>query len=104
MLKATTYGAAEFHDPIFLETDEGIVAFLNAALEDGDPALLSAALGDVAYARDMAQLARETDITRDGLHNALSPTGNPSFGTIQKVIKAFGYRLDAALPAESNAG
>jgi probable addiction module antidote protein len=94
MKEATTYDAAEF-----LETDEDIVAYLNAALEAGDPALLSAALGDVARARGMTQLARETGITRDGLYKALSPTGNPSFATIQKVVKALGYRLDVALSA-----
>jgi probable addiction module antidote protein len=94
MKEATTYDAAEF-----LETDEDIVAYLNTALEADDPALLSAALGDVARARGMTQLARETGITRDGLYKALSPTGNPSFATIQKVVKALGYRLDVALSA-----
>ena len=55
MKQATAYDAAEF-----LETDEEIVAYLNAALEDGDPALVSAALGDIARARGMTQLARDT--------------------------------------------
>ena len=94
MKQATAYDAAEF-----LETDEEIVAYLNAALEDGDPALLSAALGDIARARGMSQLARDTGITRDGLYKALSPTGNPSFSTVQKVVNALGYRLCVALPA-----
>ena len=88
MKKAMTYDAAEF-----LETDEDIVAYLNAALEDGDPALVSAALGDIARARGMTQLAKDTGITRDGLYKALSPTGNPSFSTVQKVVKALGYKL-----------
>ena len=87
--KAAAYDAAEF-----LDTDEDIVAYLNAALEDGDPSLVSAALGDVARARGMTQLARETGITRDGLYKALSPSGNPSFATVQKVVRAFGYKLD----------
>ena len=94
MKQATAYDAAEF-----LTTDEEIVAYLNAALEDGDPALVSAALGDIARARGMTQLARDTGITRDGLYKALSPTGNPSFSTVQKVVNALGYRLDVALPA-----
>ena len=81
--KAAAYDAAEF-----LDTDEDIVAYLNAALEDGDPSLVSAALGDVARARGMTQLARETGITRDGLYKALSPSGNPSFAT---------YKLDVAV-------
>ena len=92
--KAKAYDAAEF-----LETDEDIIAYLNAALEDGDPALVSAALGDIARARGMTQLAKDTGITRDGLYKALSPTGNPSFSTVQKVVKALGYKLDVALPA-----
>lgn len=83
------YDAAEF-----LETDEDIVAYLNAALDDGDPALVPAALGDIARTRGMTQLARETGVTRDGLYKALSPTGNPSFATVQKVVKALGYKLD----------
>lgn len=90
--KAAAYDAAEF-----LDTDEDIVAYLNAALEDGDPSLLSAALGDVARARGMTQLARETGITRDGLYKALSPSGNPSFATVQKVVRALGYKLDVAV-------
>lgn len=88
------YDAAEF-----LETDEDIVAYLNAALDDGDPALVPAALGDIARACGMTQLARETGVTRDGLYKALSPTGNPSFATVQKVVKALGYKLGVAVPA-----
>lgn len=77
-----------------METDEDIAAYLNAALEDGDPSLVSAALGDIARARGMTQLAKETGITRDGLYKALSATGNPSFATVQKVVHALGYKLD----------
>ncbi|RGU52548.1 putative addiction module antidote protein [Olsenella sp. AF16-14LB] len=90
--KAAAYDAAEF-----LDTDEDIVAYLNAALEDGDPSLVFAALGDVARARGMTQLAHETGITRDGLYKALSPSGNPSFATVQKVIRALGYKFDVAV-------
>lgn len=90
--KAAAYDAAEF-----LDTDEDIVAYLNAALEHGDPSLVSAALGDVARARGMTQLAHETGITRDGLYKALSPSGNPSFATVQKVIRALGYKFDVAV-------
>ena len=85
MKKAEMYDAAEF-----LESDEEIIAYLNAALEDGDPALVSAALGDIARARGMTKLANETGITRDGLYKALSPSGNPSFGTVLKVLNALG--------------
>lgn len=94
MKKATTWDAADY-----LETEADIAAYLNAAFEDGDTSVIAAALGDVARAKGMTQLAKETGITRDGLYKALSPTGNPSFDTVQKVIKAFGLRLDVATSA-----
>lgn len=59
--------AAQYDATELLENDADIVAYLNAALEDGDPSLVSAALGDIARVRDVAQLAGETSITRDGL-------------------------------------
>lgn len=71
-----------------------MAAYLNAALDDGDTAVLAAALGDIARAKGMTQLARETGITRDGLYKALSPTGNPSFETVQKVIRALGMKVE----------
>ncbi len=91
MKKATKWDSSEF-----LKTEEDIAAYLNAALEDGDTSVIAAALGDVARAKGMTQLAKETGITRDGLYKALSPTGNPSFDTVQKVVKAFGLRMDVA--------
>lgn len=94
MKKATTWDAADH-----LETEAGITAHLNAAFEDGDTSVIAAALGDVARAKGMTQLSKETGITRDGLYKALSPTGNPSFDTVQKVVKAFGLRLDVVTSA-----
>lgn len=91
MKKATKWDSSEF-----LKTEEDIAAYLNAALEDGDTSVIAAALGDVARAKGMTQLAKETGITRDGLYKALSPTGNPLFDTVQKVVKAFGLRMDVA--------
>lgn len=64
--QVTRYDAEEF-----LKNNTGVVAYLNAALEDGDPNLASAALGDIARARGIAQLAKETGITRDDLYKAL---------------------------------
>ena len=89
MKKAMKWDASEY-----LATEEDMAAYLNAALEDGDTSVIAAALGDIARAKGMTQLAKETGITRDGLYKALSPTGNPSFDTVQKVIKAFGLKLD----------
>lgn len=78
----------------YLESEQDVMSYLNAALESGDSALLSAALGDIARSKGMTQLSRETGITRDGLYKALSPSGNPSFSTVQKVVKALGYKFD----------
>lgn len=91
MKKATKWDASEY-----LESEADIAAYLNAALEDGDTSVIATALGDIARAKGMTQLAKETGITRDGLYKALSPTGNPSFDTVQKVIRAFGLKLDVA--------
>ena len=78
-----------------LETEEDMVAYLEAALEDGDPALVTAALGDIARAKGMTQIARETGLGRESLYKALSPDGNPEFATVLKVIKALGLQLHA---------
>lgn len=78
-----------------LETEEDIAAYLEAALEEGNPALVTAALGDIARAKGMTQIARETGIGRESLYKALSPEGNPEFATVLKVIRALGLRLHA---------
>jgi probable addiction module antidote protein len=78
-----------------LETKEDMAAYLEAALEDGDPALVAAALGDIARAKGMADIARETGLGRESLYKALSPEGNPEFSTVLKVVKALGLRLRA---------
>lgn len=82
-----------------LQTDEEIVAYLEAALEDGTPAVVSAALGDIARAKGMAQLARETGLGRESLYKALSAEGNPEFATVMKVLKALGIQLTARVAA-----
>ncbi len=78
-----------------LRTEEDRAAYLEVVLEeDGDdPAFVAQALGDIARARGMTRLARETGMTREGLYNALSGKGNPEFATILKVIRALGLRL-----------
>ena len=83
-------------DPVdHLKTEEDMAAYLEAALEEGDPALIAAALGDIARAKGMSHVARETGLGREGLYKALSPTGNPEFGTILKVVAALGLQLHA---------
>ncbi len=67
--------------------------YLEACQENGDPALITAALGDIARARNMSQLAKDAGLTRAGLYKALSPEGNPSFATVAKVAKALGLKV-----------
>ena len=84
-------------DPVdHLKTDEDMAAYLEAALQEGDPALVAAALGDIARAKGMSQVAREAGLGRESLYKALSSTGNPEFGTILKVVAALGLQLHAA--------
>jgi probable addiction module antidote protein len=78
-----------------LKSEEDMAAYLEAALEDGDPALVAAALGDIARAKGMSQIARETGLGRESLYKALSPDGNPEFSTVLKVVRALGIRLHA---------
>lgn len=63
------------------ENDADIAAYLEAALEDGDPALVAAALGDIARAKGMSEVARETSLGRESLYKALSPDRNPEFAS-----------------------
>lgn len=78
-----------------LETEEDMAAYLEAVLEEGDPALVAAALGDIARAKGMAQIAHETGLGRESLYKALSSEGNPEFATVLKVVRALGLRLHA---------
>ncbi len=73
-------------------------AYLEAALEDGDPALVAAVLGDIARARGMTRVAREAGLGRESLYKALSRDGNPELATVLHVVHALGLRL-RALPA-----
>ena len=93
-IKTRPWDAAEH-----LKSDADMAAYLEAALEDGDPALVAAALGDIARAKGMSQIARETGLGRESLYKALSPDGNPEFSTVLKVVRALGLRLHAAADA-----
>ncbi len=85
-----------------LETKEDMVVYLESALEDGDPALISAVLGDIARAKGMVEIAEKTGLGRTSLYKALSPEGNPEFSTILKVINALGIRLQATVMDETD--
>ena len=80
-----------------LKSEEDVALYFDACLADdpGDGSLIRAALGDIARARGMTQLARDTGLSREGLYQALSAKGNPEFATVMKVIKALGLKLHA---------
>ena len=80
-----------------LRTPEEMAAYLDAWLEEApeDAAGIARALGDIARARGMAQVARDTGLSRESLYRALSAEGNPSFATVLKVARALGLKLHA---------
>jgi len=80
----------------FLDDEEAMALYLEAALEEGDAALVAAALGDIARAKGMTQIAHDAGLGRESLYKALAPEGNPTFATILKVIAALGLKLQAA--------
>lgn len=79
----------------FLETPKDIADYITAVIEDGDAALLAAALGDIARARGMAEVAKDAGITREALYKALRADSAPRFDTIAKVLGALGVGLVA---------
>jgi probable addiction module antidote protein len=89
-LKTTRWDSAQH-----LGTEEERASYLDACFEEAgdDAAFVAYALGVVARSRNMSQLARDTGLTREGLYKALSEEGNPSFGTVLKVMGALGYRF-----------
>jgi probable addiction module antidote protein len=87
-VKTTVWDASEY-----LDSPAAIAEYLEAVFEDGDPALIAAALGDVARALGMTQLANQSGVTREALYKALSPTGDPRLSTFLGVMKALGIKL-----------
>jgi probable addiction module antidote protein len=81
----------------FLTTDDARVAYLEAALEDGEPSLITAALGDIARSKGMTQIANAAGLGRESLYKALSPEGNPEFATVLKVMQVLGLRLHVGI-------
>lgn len=78
-----------------LQTTDDIANYLSIVMEDGDPALFVAALGDIAKARGMSQLAKDSGLAREALYKALRPNSHPRFDTISRVCSALGLRLQA---------
>ena len=84
----TAFDASEY-----LQSEEDVIAYLSAALEDGDVNLISAVLGDIAKSKGMTDIAAKSGLSRTSLYKALSSDGNPELATILKVVNALGYRL-----------
>jgi probable addiction module antidote protein len=84
----TRWDAAEH-----LGSEEDVAAYLQACADENDPQLMVAALGDVARARGIMELAKRTGLTRMGLYKALSGEGNPSYATVAKVAHALGLKI-----------
>lgn len=87
-LKLVAFDAARY-----LDDDEAIAEYMTAVLEAGDPDLLLLALGDVARAKGMAQVAKEAGLGRESLYKALAPGAKPRFETVMKVARALGVKF-----------
>ncbi|MGE3145450.1 MAG: addiction module antidote protein [Pseudorhodoplanes sp.] len=91
-LKTTPWDSAAY-----LKNDDDIAAYLEAVFEDGDPALISHALGVIARAKGMSKIAEDAGLGRESLYKALSADGNPEFATVLKVVHALGLKLKVAV-------
>ncbi len=90
----TPFDASEF-----LDSEEAIAEYLAAALADPDPDLFVAALGDVAKARGMTEIARQADLGRESLYKALTPGAKPRYETIRKVVEGTASPLRGSISA-----
>lgn len=77
-----------------LKDEEDVATYLTIVMEENNPALLAAALGDIARARGMSEIAKSSGITREALYKALRPNSRPRFDTISRVCTALGVRLE----------
>jgi probable addiction module antidote protein len=80
----------------YLKNERDVVAYLEAALEDGHPSVIAAALGNVARARGMSVVARKAGLGRESLYKALASDGNPQLSTVLSVLRALGLTLRVA--------
>jgi len=88
----------------YLDNDEAIFAYVEAAFEDGDPSVIAHALGNVARARGMTGVAKEAGVTREALYKALTENGDPKLSTLLGVLRALGLSLSAKPSADAEAG
>jgi probable addiction module antidote protein len=90
MRKTTRFDATDY-----LDTEDRQVAYITAALETGDADFVRDALGLVARARGMSEIAKSAGLNRESLYKALGETGNPEFGTVMRIVRALGLTLSA---------
>lgn len=83
----------DFDASAYLDDDEVIAEYLTAALEDGDPDVFLAAVGNVAKAKGMTTIARDTDLGRESLYKAFAPGAKPRYDTVLKVLRSLGVKL-----------
>jgi probable addiction module antidote protein len=84
---------SEFDASRYLDSDEVIAEYLTAALQDPNPAVLHAAIGDVAKARGITAVSKKTGLGRESLYKALAPGAKPRYDTVIKVLRALGVKL-----------
>ena len=90
-IKITDFAVFDAVD--YLKTDKDMADYLNAVLDDGDPALFIAAIGDIAKAKGMMEISKKSGVTREALYRALKLGSQPRFETVAKVINALGMKL-----------
>jgi len=93
--RKTSIKLTKFDPATYLKTGKDMALYLDTCLKEGgdDPAFITAALGDIARARGMSDLAEKTKMTRAGLYKALGKNGNPSFGAVLKIVRAMGLEF-----------
>ncbi len=95
MKKLQTNELPDFDASKYLDSEDAVAEYLTAIIEEKDPSLLAAALGDIARARGMSEISKSSGITREALYKALRPKSQPRFETISRVCEALGVRLVA---------
>jgi probable addiction module antidote protein len=99
----STVKTKPFDPAEYLDDDEAIAVYMSDALESGDPSFVADALGVVARARGMSDIARKIGMSRESLYRALSAEGNPEFATVLRVVEALGLQLSAVPTRRENA-
>ncbi len=91
--KTKTVVTRPYDSAEYLDSREAINAYMEEAMETDDPAFIAKALGTIARARGMSQIAKKAGLSRESLYKALSTEGNPEFATVIRVMQALGLRL-----------